>query len=494
MVFDVFRKAVSLLLKKRNDAIKLFLSIALFLIFLISYQGFFLGHIESLVTTLGAYIQALLDAAATNEVALLGTSAVGYVLADAIVKQALFKLSIAYIGLFTSLFLIWNGGMYVLSLKFGALTHKVKAISFKKFTVKNVKWFGLFMVYTLVYLIFNLKFSLVDQVISGSSWQQSALGYVDGLVRLAFLFFILLSYTHKPLFKFPKLNQIGVFLFALVSIFVFDVILGFFTAINSLFYILGFCVLIALILYFTTVFLLLSTKEPKSHKLRKSRRVFWSHILVLLALFIIAIPFSSFFLLTGLDETGVITQTLDLQSTEQLADLLRTTQGELGLLYESGVRVIVIEFSDFDCPFCKNAQPYVDDLHERESVFVYRRHFPVTSLHPQSYSAALYYECIKAEGFAYDARNFLYGSQSDHTQLDYDQFTNGLSLSVDEITACMKSDKTKQLVEHDISTARSLGMSATPTFYVVPLDDVSAYVQIDGADEQKIESILQKWS
>ena len=66
-------------------------------------------------------------------------------------------------------------------------------------------------------------------------------------------------------------------------------------------------------------------------------------------------------------------------------------------------------------------------------------------------------------------------------------------MDAEDIRLCMDSALTISLVEHDIATARSLGMSATPTFYAVPLDNPSSYIQIDGADENAIDSFLALW-
>lgn len=134
--------------------------------------------------------------------------------------------------------------------------------------------------------------------------------------------------------------------------------------------------------------------------------------------------------------------------------------------------VTIIEFSDFECPFCLKFQqetlPKLEAKYGNKVRFAYK-HFPLTDVHPHAMDAALASSC------AY----FLGGNEAFFTYSDAlfnrvnEWKTNepklaSLSPQFDEkkFNACMQSDGTKRWVNKDIEDGKKLGVERVPTFFV----------------------------
>lgn len=136
--------------------------------------------------------------------------------------------------------------------------------------------------------------------------------------------------------------------------------------------------------------------------------------------------------------------------------------------------VVIVEFSDFECPFCARfRQETLDQIVEQYGdnvLFVYRD-FPLSQMHPHAQQAAEASECADDQGAFWEYHDVLFENPA---ALDTDSlvaYAEQLELDVDEFTECLDSGKYTEEVLADLDDGRTYGVTGTPTFFIngVPL-------------------------
>lgn len=130
-------------------------------------------------------------------------------------------------------------------------------------------------------------------------------------------------------------------------------------------------------------------------------------------------------------------------------------------------KVTVVEFSDFQCPSCKAAEPVVESLINKYGPnlrFVYR-HFPLPS-HQFAFGAAEAAEAAGLQGKFWEMKAGLFKESPDLGKDKLVQLAKDLGLNMDKFTKDFDSDAVRQKVLNDQNDGNNLGVNATPTFYV----------------------------
>src|SRR5262245_61703528 len=127
----------------------------------------------------------------------------------------------------------------------------------------------------------------------------------------------------------------------------------------------------------------------------------------------------------------------------------------------------LIEFSDFQCPFCLRAYPTVNQVlttYGDKIRFVYR-HYPLPS-HPNARPAAEASECAAEQGQFWPYYEKLFADQTKLTDPQLKQAASTLGMDMNRFNACVDSRKYKDRVEHDIKDGNAVGVSGTPAFFI----------------------------
>lgn len=129
-------------------------------------------------------------------------------------------------------------------------------------------------------------------------------------------------------------------------------------------------------------------------------------------------------------------------------------------------KLTVIEYSDFECPFCARAAPTLAQLKANYPDVTFEfKHFPLESIHPNAFNAAVASECVRNEGGEeafWDYHDALFAGSG----MDVDSLKSAASdLGVD-IGSCLDNQETAEKVREDMAEARSRGVSGTPSFWV----------------------------
>lgn len=128
----------------------------------------------------------------------------------------------------------------------------------------------------------------------------------------------------------------------------------------------------------------------------------------------------------------------------------------------------IVEFSDFECPFCAESFPVVGELLSKygdKVQFVYR-HFPVESIHPNAYGAAVAAQCAHAQGKFMPYHDRLFLGQNNLSDASLGQFALQAGLQQQTFEACLNSQSAKNEVEVDLADGVALGVRATPTWFI----------------------------
>jgi protein-disulfide isomerase len=128
--------------------------------------------------------------------------------------------------------------------------------------------------------------------------------------------------------------------------------------------------------------------------------------------------------------------------------------------------VQLVEFSDFQCPYCKNAQGFVRQVLQEyggKVQFAYK-HLPLT-IHPDAFTSAQASVCAGNQGKFWEFHDRLF--QSSDLSVDVlRKYAGELSLNVAEFNKCLESESSRSAVLKDLAEARRVGVEATPTFFI----------------------------
>ncbi len=145
--------------------------------------------------------------------------------------------------------------------------------------------------------------------------------------------------------------------------------------------------------------------------------------------------------------------------------------GERPKLGPETATVKVEEFSDFQCPACKAAQPTVDDVLKTfaDRISFSYRHYPLISVHPLAFRAALAAECANDQGKFWPYHDVLFQKQPAFSRDELVGYARDLRLSLDGeqgFVACLDSRARNETVRADSREGDSRGVNSTPTFFV----------------------------
>jgi protein-disulfide isomerase len=153
--------------------------------------------------------------------------------------------------------------------------------------------------------------------------------------------------------------------------------------------------------------------------------------------------------------------------------------------------ITIIEFSDYECPFCRKWYQEVLlpllDKYPDQIRFVYRD-LPLTSLHANAFPAAEAANCAGEQGKYWEYHNALFEMPFALGRDAFIQLATDLGLNVEDFTGCIDSRRYRDEVEADFQFAVNLGIQSTPTFFVNGIAIVGA--QPYAVFEQVIEKEL----
>lgn len=130
--------------------------------------------------------------------------------------------------------------------------------------------------------------------------------------------------------------------------------------------------------------------------------------------------------------------------------------------------VVLIEYADFQCPYCARAHKALASLQQQhgERVTLVVRHLPLTDLHPFAQPAAEAAEAAGAQGRFWEMHDALFENQGTLDEGALPGLADGLQLDGERFRADLEDGKHRARVEGDVREAHAAGASGTPTFFI----------------------------
>ena len=133
-------------------------------------------------------------------------------------------------------------------------------------------------------------------------------------------------------------------------------------------------------------------------------------------------------------------------------------------------KVVMIEYADYQCPYCGTHHPTMLDLmtkYGKDVVWVYR-HFPLTSIHPNARPSALAAECVNeqsADKF-WQFTDAMFANQAKLSSDYYKEVAQSLGLDMTKFNNCVSTEKYASVVDADTASGQAAGVTGTPATFV----------------------------
>lgn len=214
----------------------------------------------------------------------------------------------------------------------------------------------------------------------------------------------------------------------------------------------------------------------------------------------------------GIYLNGRITKTSPTTTQQQqlksanLADVVRPIDANDHILGSPKARVLVIEYSDTECPYCKVFHATMNSIMQQygtsgDVAWVYR-HYPIAALHPKSFHEAEATECaanLGGNSKFWEYVNKLYETTPSNNGLDPKELTTiatAVGFSSAAFDTCLSSGEVTPRVNADIKNAGEIGISGTPYSVIIdtktnqyyPLEGAYPYAQVKSAIDLILKS------
>ena len=129
--------------------------------------------------------------------------------------------------------------------------------------------------------------------------------------------------------------------------------------------------------------------------------------------------------------------------------------------------VTLIEFSDFQCPFCARVTPTLEQIQETygDEVRIVFKHLPLR-IHPQAPMAHAASEAAKAQGKFWEMHDLIFANPRQLTEEKFIEYAGQIDLDVEQFKVDMASPEVKKRVDADVAEASQLGVTGTPGFFI----------------------------
>jgi protein-disulfide isomerase len=160
------------------------------------------------------------------------------------------------------------------------------------------------------------------------------------------------------------------------------------------------------------------------------------------------------------------------QAQQKLLDQMRldpdTFIGDSPTLGSDDRRIILVEFSDYQCPFCAQAHGVLEAFMAKNGdrvTFVYK-HFPLTQIHPEALPAAAAAWAAQQQGKYWEFHEALFAQQGRLGEVRYGEIATELGLDLERFNRDRTSAEALSAINRDRALGEQLGLRGTPTLFL----------------------------
>lgn len=142
--------------------------------------------------------------------------------------------------------------------------------------------------------------------------------------------------------------------------------------------------------------------------------------------------------------------------------------------------VLIIEFGDFQCPYCRDIAPLMTQIVEEypEDVRHLWIHQPNASTHAESVQAAVAARCAQQQGQFWPYHDKLFENQAELSLALMNQIASSLQLDLASFQACLGSEEARTLITQNVTFAAAVGVDATP-YLLINDEAISGTIDYD---------------
>jgi protein-disulfide isomerase len=165
-------------------------------------------------------------------------------------------------------------------------------------------------------------------------------------------------------------------------------------------------------------------------------------------------------------------------------------------LGKKGAPVTVVEFSDFQCPFCYQFVPTLKRIEKDfgDQVEIVYRQFPLVTIHPFAFKAAEASLCAKEQGKFWQLHDAMFADQKQLAVTDLKSAARRLGMDQAKFNTCMDTGKFTEQVQKDMLEGSKLGITGTPAVFVNGLyleGGAVPYETVAGAIKKELERLAK---
>ena len=161
------------------------------------------------------------------------------------------------------------------------------------------------------------------------------------------------------------------------------------------------------------------------------------------------------------------------------------------IIGNSNAPITIIEFSDFQCPFCakfhiQTLPKIMDEYIKEGKVKLVFRDFPIQSIHSNALLASVAAECANEQGKFKEMHDKLFENQNEWSSKDTDnliilfnQYSLEMGIEKEKFDSCLKNGKYIKEIQKDLDDGRTYGVSGTPGFFIG--NDEMGFMELKGA-------------
>ena len=133
----------------------------------------------------------------------------------------------------------------------------------------------------------------------------------------------------------------------------------------------------------------------------------------------------------------------------------------------AGARLTIVEFSDFECPFCRKLQPILRRVLKRwpKEVRLVYKHLPLER-HRHAFGAAKATVCADKQGLFWEFHDALYRENQDLSPQGMTSIAKSLGMELRQFKGCLEDEVTRRAVQSDRALARRARVTGTPTLFI----------------------------
>ncbi len=179
--------------------------------------------------------------------------------------------------------------------------------------------------------------------------------------------------------------------------------------------------------------------------------------------------------------------------TEPVSPVKIVVRGNDHIRGSKNAPITIVEYSDFQCPFCARFHPEMLKVMAAypDKVRWVFRHFPLNQIHPNAQKAAEASECASEQGKFWEFADKLFENQEQLGPTLYDKLAKDLGLNTSKFSSCLADGKYAKKIQDDASEGVNFGVNGTPGSFIngqlvpgaVPFENLKSIIDAQLADK-----------